>query len=70
MPVSIWFRGELSQYIRKLLVESRFLNYPLFDKGKILEILDEHQSGKSDHGYKLWTLMCLEIWHKNNEQHE
>jgi len=31
-----------------------------------LELLEEHKEGTAIHTHRIWALICLEIWFKNN----
>jgi asparagine synthase (glutamine-hydrolysing) len=35
-----------------------------FEKKYLLNLFDEHISGKYDHGYRMWNLLMLELWHQ------
>ena len=30
----------------------------------IRQLVDEHVSNRWDHSYRLWCLLCLEVWHR------
>jgi len=32
----------------------------------VLNLLQEHKNGVKDHTHKIWALVCLEIWFKQN----
>jgi asparagine synthase (glutamine-hydrolysing) len=61
IPISEWFRTDLKSYIKNILSD-RFFERGLFDKKQILNMLNEHLTKQNEHGYKLWNLMCLELW--------
>ena len=64
VPVNEWFRGILREYLLDHLrgPSSRTRNY--YD-GRVLDrFLDEHCSGRQNHEKLLWTLLNLEIWHR------
>jgi len=35
-----------------------------FSEAALRRIYEEHVSGKRDHGYRMWALLMLELWHK------
>ncbi|MEF8884329.1 MAG: asparagine synthase (glutamine-hydrolyzing) [Haloarculaceae archaeon] len=60
VPVSEWFRGDLRVFARGKL--ERLGAREPFDRGALQGLLDEHASGRADHGYRLWDLTWLECW--------
>jgi asparagine synthase (glutamine-hydrolysing) len=64
VPLAQWFRGELACYAREVLLDSRAVARDYFRAGAVEKLLDEHQSGAFDHGYRLWGLVFLEVWHR------
>ncbi|SMC26299.1 asparagine synthase (glutamine-hydrolysing) [Desulfacinum hydrothermale DSM 13146] len=61
VPVGAWFRGELKEYARSLILEGegtrRFLD------GRVATSLwQEHQQGRRDRSMELWTLLMLNAW--------
>lgn len=64
IPLGPWFRGELKDYWAGTCLSDKALGRGYFNKGHLVRLWDEHQSGVRDHGYKLWALLMLELWHK------
>jgi len=64
VPISRWFRGELSSFLRHLLIDERSLSRGHFRPAAVRELIDEHTGGVFDHGYRLWSLVMLELWHR------
>ncbi|MCK4648259.1 asparagine synthase (glutamine-hydrolyzing), partial [bacterium] len=64
VPIGKWFRKELKDYLREILLDKRSLSREYFKRKRIEELLAEHVSGKIDHGYRLWALLNLELWHR------
>ena len=64
IPLGPWFRGELKDYWAGACLSDKALGRGYFNKGHLVRLWDEHQSGARDHGYKLWALLMLELWHK------
>ena len=63
-PINEWFRKDLKSWVRNCLVETSTLSPEYFEEKHILKILDEHESGKKNHGTKIYTLMSMELWHR------
>jgi asparagine synthase (glutamine-hydrolysing) len=62
VPVENWFRGQLRDYARDLLLSDRALSRGYFDHAAVRQLLDEHAAGKFNHGHRLWALVVLEEW--------
>jgi asparagine synthase (glutamine-hydrolysing) len=65
VPIDHWFRGELRSMLQDVLLDSRTLSRGYFRPEAIRLLIDQHQTGKWDHSYRLWTLICFEQWHRN-----
>jgi len=64
VPISAWFRGELKSYVRGLLLDEKSVRRGYFRRETLERLLGEHIEGKFDHGYRLWSLLVLEEWHR------
>jgi asparagine synthase (glutamine-hydrolysing) len=64
VPVGRWFRTDLKNYVREVLLSPLALGRGYFKEETLRRLIDEHQSGKRDHGHRLWALLTLEIWHQ------
>ncbi len=62
VPISHWFRNELKEYLHDDLLSRRCLERGYFQTKYLKLIIDEHTSGRYDHGYRLWALLNLELW--------
>jgi asparagine synthase (glutamine-hydrolysing) len=58
VPLAAWFRGELRDLAGDVLLRDR----GWFERGAVERLLEEHRSGRADHGHRLWTLVMLELW--------
>lgn len=66
MPLSIWFKGNLKEYAFDTLLNSPQLKeYLSFTY--IKQILDNHQKGMRDYSPKIWSLLFLNEWLKQNQ---
>ncbi|MBI5202290.1 MAG: asparagine synthetase B, partial [Elusimicrobia bacterium] len=63
IPLGPWFRGQLKDYWAERVLSSRALGRGYFRPEYLTKLWDEHQSGRRDHGYRLWALLMLELWH-------
>jgi asparagine synthase (glutamine-hydrolysing) len=61
VPVGAWLRGELRGW-----AQERLLGNPALDEwlrpAAVRALLDEHASGRANHGKKLWALLMLGVW--------
>ncbi|HSI97718.1 MAG TPA: asparagine synthase C-terminal domain-containing protein [Gaiellaceae bacterium] len=64
VPLGRWFRDDLRDLARDLLLEDRARGRGWFRPETIRRLLDEHGSGRADHGHRLWCLVMLELWQR------
>jgi asparagine synthase (glutamine-hydrolysing) len=57
VPLGRWFREDLRDMAHDLLLTERW-----FKPTTVQRLLDEHESGRADHGHRLWCLLMLELW--------
>ena len=62
VPISIWFRGPLKEFLRDHLMSRKFLDRGIVSEPFLRLLLEEHQSGRRDNGVRLWMLLMLELW--------
>jgi asparagine synthase (glutamine-hydrolysing) len=65
VPIDRWFRGELKDELRSVLLDPQSLNRGLFRPDSVCLMIDEHVAGVRDHAYRLWGLLMLELWFRN-----
>ena len=59
MPIDRWLRGPLRAWARERLEERRlYERFPL-DRGRVLQLLDLHLSGRRDTHPLLWAVLML-----------
>ncbi len=64
VPIDHWFRESLQPLLRDILLSDRSLSRGLFRPDAVRLLIDEHTSGRFNHAYRLWNLLCLELWHR------
>jgi asparagine synthase (glutamine-hydrolysing) len=62
VPVGLWFRGELKDFLADHVLGSRFQERGLFKPAAVQRLFDDHQRGAGDYAHQLWTLLMLELW--------
>jgi asparagine synthase (glutamine-hydrolysing) len=63
-PLGAWMRTDLVGVLQQLLGESRFAQLGIFHQEQLNVLVNEHVSGKTDHSYRLWILLNLEIFQR------
>lgn len=64
VPIDHWMRNEYRDMLRDLLLSERSLQRGYFRKEAIERLINEHLTQRWDHAYRLWNLLCLELWHR------
>lgn len=64
VPIDHWFRAELKPLLYDILLSERCLQRGLLNPIAVRTLVDEHTSGTMDHAYRLWNLLCLELWQR------
>ncbi len=62
VPLARWFRAELGDHAREVLLDSRTRRRGLLDTDAVARLLEEHRSGHRDRATLLWAVLCLEEW--------
>jgi asparagine synthase (glutamine-hydrolysing) len=58
VPLGRWFRHDLRDLMRDTLRNER----DWFRDDELSRLIAEHESGRADHGHRLWCLLMLELW--------
>ena len=62
VPISHWFRGEMSGFVEEHLLSEKAVERDLFNAKHIRRLIAEHKANKQDNSWKLWNLLILELW--------
>lgn len=62
IPISAWCRGPLSGWIKEVLFNPAPPFSDWFKAETVNQLINEHQSGRLDHGKRLWALAVLSVW--------
>jgi len=62
VPMGIWFRKELKEFLLDYLSPSRLRRTGWFNPSYVEQKIDEHMSGRINHQYRLWSLLVWEMW--------
>ena len=64
VPIQYWINQQLRDRIRDTLNDSRTLERGYVSRKHVELLLDEHERGRRDHAMGLWSLLMLELWHR------
>jgi asparagine synthase (glutamine-hydrolysing) len=64
VPLSPWFRGELRELLCDTLLSPACLGRGYFEPTVLRAYVDDHLAGRRDRARELWTLLTLELWHR------
>ncbi len=64
VPIGHWFKNELHHWARDRLLDNRSLSQ-WFRQAEMARLLNEHDSGKANHGKKLWALLSWRFGRRN-----
>jgi asparagine synthase (glutamine-hydrolysing) len=62
VPLEAWFRGELRNMCRDLLLSPSAKLRSYVAQDYVRTLVDDHQTGRANHGHRLWTLLTFERW--------
>jgi len=65
-PLRDWLKLELREYSEDLLSFRSLSNRGLFNADRVSQLLTNNQAGKIDASYTILSLMCIEIWCRQN----
>jgi asparagine synthase (glutamine-hydrolysing) len=61
VPIRHWLRQEMSSWARGIVHESG--TGELIDKAAVLDMLEAHRRGESDHSRRIWEVLVFMLWH-------
>ncbi len=64
VPLARWFQGELREYMREILLDPASLRRGYFQEEALTGLLNDHVEEREDHGFLIWNLLVLELWHR------
>ena len=62
VPVGKWFRGEMKDFVRGVLLSEKSLKRGIVRPEIVERYVSEHTNGERDHAFQIWTLLMLELW--------
>ena len=64
VPLDAWFRGGLRDTAWDRLTGTDSWVGQTLDRRALRTLLERHQQGAANEESRLWTLLCLEVWHE------
>jgi asparagine synthase (glutamine-hydrolysing) len=64
VPVGQWFRGPLGELLGDALLSEQSLKRGYFREAEVRRLVDQHLAGRADYSFQLWSLVMLELWHR------
>jgi len=64
-PLNRWIKNDLKEMINDVFASSAMAADGFFDGDYMLRLLDEHSAGRQDHQQRIWSLLNVELWHRN-----
>lgn len=64
LPFDDWLRNGLNSLAKDMLSEKQIEKRGYFNPKYVSKLLSEHTEQKSDHSYKLWSLIVFELWQR------
>lgn len=62
VPVGEWFKSKLSVFLVETLTDQRFISREIFNQSSIVEMINNHISGKKNYTRELRAIVNLELW--------
>ncbi len=64
VPLAPWFRNELRELLADTLLSPACLGRGYFEPAILRGYVEDHLAGRRDRSRELWTLLTLELWHR------
>jgi asparagine synthase (glutamine-hydrolysing) len=64
VPMKLWMRGALREFVCDSLSGARFAGRGLYRAARVTALLDDHFSGRVDASNKIFALLMLELWYQ------
>lgn len=71
VPISLWFKEDLKEYVSDLLLSQNAYLTNYLDKNYVKKIVENHRhdkKGRRDFSGKIWSLIFFEEWLKQNQK--
>jgi asparagine synthase (glutamine-hydrolysing) len=65
VPIGAWLRGPLKDWAANLLEPKRLREQGFFNAQALHRRWEDHQSGRRENAYPLWTVLMFQAWLEN-----
>jgi asparagine synthase (glutamine-hydrolysing) len=65
VPLDAWFRSGLREMAWDRLLGRDSFVADVMDRHRIRSLLTSHDHGRRNEDIRIWTLLCLEVWHES-----
>ena len=62
VPIGRWLRGGLRGVLTETLMDRSLSDRGVFRRESLAGLINDHLSGRDDHGHRLWALLVLARW--------
>ena len=69
LPIRQWLSNEMRPIVEQHLNEKTLADYPFLSVKAIVDLKNQYMAGEYIHFNRVWSLLCLVIWLKKNEEH-
>jgi len=67
VPLSLWFKEELQEYVSDTLLSNNALSFEYLNKRFVKKIVMHSRNGMRDFSSRIWSLLFFEEWLKQNK---
>jgi asparagine synthase (glutamine-hydrolysing) len=67
VPIGEWFRGQLRPMLRDHLFAADSFAASHFNRPVVERLVEEHERERVDHSQRLYALLMLELWWRNQK---
>lgn len=64
VPLDVWFREGLQDMAWDMLLGADSFVAQVTDRSALRALLESHRSGRRNEEIRIWSLLCLEVWHQ------
>ena len=66
IPIGSWLNNELKDWSEDLLDKKKIDKFEIFDSKKIINLWNDHKTGKANDNNQIWNIVMLQSWLEKN----